>query len=156
MAAVAVRVVRSDGLPVELGEQNVRDGAMNGLRRVLQDVGEADVQTAFAQADRGVQRRKAAEPNVQRRDRSARAEFAVLLFKERSERGGLREGWHSFSRLAWRVVGGRATYPEVALAEPNAGAQHSDKEDYDDNCSQNPRDTSLNRFNEVLRGFTRS
>jgi len=60
----------------------VGDGVMNGLGGVLQDVGEADVKATLAQADRGVQRGEAAEADVERRDRRARTEFAVLVFKD--------------------------------------------------------------------------
>jgi hypothetical protein len=56
---------------------------MDGLRRMFEDVREAHVQTALTQADGGVQRGEAAKPNVQRRNGSVRAEFAILLFKKR-------------------------------------------------------------------------
>jgi hypothetical protein len=54
---------------------------MYGLWRVLEDVGEADVQAAFAQANGGVERGEAAKANVERRHGSARSEGAVLLLK---------------------------------------------------------------------------
>ena len=55
VAAVAVGVDAGDGLLVELGEKDVGDGVMDGLGGVLEDVGEADVQAAFAEADGGVE-----------------------------------------------------------------------------------------------------
>jgi len=55
VAAVAVGVGAGDGLLVELGEKDVGDGVMDGLGGVLEDVGEADVQAAFAEADGGVE-----------------------------------------------------------------------------------------------------
>ena len=55
VAAVAVGVDAGDGLFVELGEKDVGDGVVDGLGRVLEDVGEADVEAAFAQADGGVE-----------------------------------------------------------------------------------------------------
>jgi hypothetical protein len=55
---------------------------------VLQDVGEADVKATFAQADRGVQRGEAAEADIQRRDRRARTEFAIFVFKDGYEGSG--------------------------------------------------------------------
>jgi hypothetical protein len=48
VAAVAVGVNAGDGLLVELGEEDVSDGVMDGFRGVLEDVGEADVEAAFA------------------------------------------------------------------------------------------------------------
>ena len=89
-------MVRGDGLAVELGEQNVRDGAVDGFRRVLKDVGETNMQAALAETNSGVQRGKAAEADVEGRNRGSRAKFAVLLLKQRRERGGLGEGGHSF------------------------------------------------------------
>ncbi len=83
MTAVAVRVMGRDGLAVELCDQDVRDGAMHGLRRVLQDIGEADMQPSIAKPDRRVQRRKPPEADIERRNRSSRAKLAVLLFKQR-------------------------------------------------------------------------
>jgi hypothetical protein len=48
VAAVAVGVDAGDGLLVELGEEDVSDCVMDGFRGVLEDVGEADVEAAFA------------------------------------------------------------------------------------------------------------
>ena len=55
MTAVAVGVGWRDGLSVELGEEDVGDGVMDGVGSGLEQVGEADVEAAFAQADRGVE-----------------------------------------------------------------------------------------------------
>jgi hypothetical protein len=73
VAAVAVGVDAGDGLFVELGEEDVGDGVMNGLGRGLEEVGEADVEAAFAEADGGVEGGEAAEADVERWDGSAGA-----------------------------------------------------------------------------------
>ncbi len=73
VAAIAVGVGGSDGFLVELGEEDVGDGAVDALGGVLEKVGEADVQAAFAKADGGVERGEAAEADVERRDGRARA-----------------------------------------------------------------------------------
>ncbi len=85
MAAVAVGVGRGDGLLVELGQQNMRDSVVDGLGRVLEDVGEADVEAAFTEADGGVERGEAAEADVDGRHRRSRANLAVLLFEDGDE-----------------------------------------------------------------------
>ena len=82
VAAVAVRVGAGDGLFVELGEEDVGDGVMDGIRCVLEEVGEADVEAAFAEADGGVEGGEAAEPDVELRNGCAGAEVAVLLFED--------------------------------------------------------------------------
>jgi hypothetical protein len=87
VAAVAVGVDAGDGLFVELGEQDVRDGVMDGLGCRFEDVGEADVETAFAQADGGVEGGEAAEADVEGGDGSARTEFAVFVFEDGDEGG---------------------------------------------------------------------
>jgi hypothetical protein len=48
VAAVAVGVGAGDGLLVELGEEDVGDGVMDGIRCVLEEIGEANVEAAFA------------------------------------------------------------------------------------------------------------
>ncbi len=88
VAAVAVGVGGGDGLLVELGEEDVGDGVVDGLGRVLEEVGEADVEAAFAEADGGVERGEAAETDVEGRHGRAGAEVAVLLFKDGDECGG--------------------------------------------------------------------
>jgi hypothetical protein len=55
MAAVAVGVDASDGLLVELREKDVGNGVVDGLGCGLEEVGEADVEAAFAEADGGVE-----------------------------------------------------------------------------------------------------
>ena len=87
MAAVAVGVGGGDRLLVELREQDVGDGAVDGLGGVLEEVGEADVETALAEADGGVEGGEAAEADVERRDGRAGPKVAILFFKDGSERG---------------------------------------------------------------------
>jgi hypothetical protein len=55
VAAVAVGVDAGDGLLVEFGEKDVGDGVVDGFGGVLEDVGETDVQAAFAETDGGVE-----------------------------------------------------------------------------------------------------
>ena len=88
MAAVAVGVDAGDGFFVELGEEDVGDGVMDGLGGVLEKIGEADVEAAFAEADGGVEGGEAAEADVERGDGGARAEFAVLVLEDSDEGGG--------------------------------------------------------------------
>lgn len=88
VAAVAVGVGGGDGLLVELGEQDVGDGVVDGVGRVLEDVGEADVEAAFAETDGGVEGGEAAETDVEWRDGRAGAKVSVLLFKYGDECGG--------------------------------------------------------------------
>ncbi len=73
VAAIAVGVGACDGLFVELGEKDVSDGVVDGFECGLEEVGETDMQTAFAKADGGVERGEAAEANVESRDGSAGA-----------------------------------------------------------------------------------
>ena len=61
VAAVAVGVGRRDWLLVQLGEKDVCNGVVDGFGRVLEQVRESDVEAAFAQANRGVQRGEAAK-----------------------------------------------------------------------------------------------
>ena len=102
VAAIAVCVGGSDRFFVELGEKNVGDGAVYGLRCVLEQVGEADVKAAFAKPDGGVEGGEAAETDVEGWYGRAGAEVSVLLFKYRDECGG-----HYGLRLARWVVGCR-------------------------------------------------
>ena len=88
VAAVAVGVDAGDGFLVELGEEDVGDGVMDGLGCGLEEVGEADVEAAFAEADGGVERGEAAEADVERGDGGAGTEFAVLVLEDGDERGG--------------------------------------------------------------------
>jgi hypothetical protein len=88
VAAVAVGVVRGDGLLVELGEEDVGDGVMDGVGCVLEEVGEADVEAAFAEADGGVEGGEAAEADVERgmgaRGRSSRYSSSKMWTAQRS------------------------------------------------------------------------
>jgi hypothetical protein len=88
VAAVAVGVGGGDGLFIELGQEDVGDGAVDGVGGGLEEVGEADVETPFAEADGGVEGGEAAEADVEGRDGSAGTEVSVLLFKDRDEGGG--------------------------------------------------------------------
>jgi|SRR6266851_160547 len=103
VAAVAVGVGAGYGLFVELGEEDVGDGVMDGLGSGLEEVGEADVETAFAKADGGVERGEAAEADVERGDGGSGAEFAVLVFEDGDEGCGcgrfFRAGLFGFGRM---------------------------------------------------------
>jgi hypothetical protein len=78
-------VVAGYGLFVELGEEDVGDGVMDGLGCGLEEVGEADVEAAFAEADSGVKRGERAEADFERGDGGAGAEFAVLVLEDGDE-----------------------------------------------------------------------
>jgi hypothetical protein len=88
VAAVAVGVDAGDGFFVELGEKDVGDGVMDGLWRGLEEVGEANVEAAFAEADGGVEGGEATEADVECGDGSAGAEFAVFVLEDGDEGGG--------------------------------------------------------------------
>ena len=88
VAAVAVGVDGGDGLLVELGEEDVGDGVMDGLGCGLEDIGETDVKAAFAEADGGVEGGEAAEADVECRDGGAGTELAVLVLEDGDEGGG--------------------------------------------------------------------
>jgi hypothetical protein len=88
VASVAIGVEAGDGLSVELGEENVGDGVMDGFRRCFEEIGEANVEAAFAKADGGVERGKAAEADIESRDGGTGAEFAVLVLEDGDEGGG--------------------------------------------------------------------
>ncbi len=87
MAAVAVGLGGGDGLLVELGEEDVGDGVVDGLGGMLEEVGETHVEAAFAEADGGVEGGEAAETDVEWRHGCARAEVAVLVLEDGDERG---------------------------------------------------------------------
>lgn len=55
VAAVAVSMQGRDGFAVKLREENVCDGMMNVRRSVFEQIGQANVKTAFAKPDRRVQ-----------------------------------------------------------------------------------------------------
>jgi hypothetical protein len=73
VTAIAIGVESRDGFLVELGEENVGDCVVDGFRCRFEQVGETDVQPAFAQTDGGVERSEAAEANVEWRDWGAGA-----------------------------------------------------------------------------------
>jgi hypothetical protein len=88
VAAVAVGVGGGDGLLVELGEEDVGDGVVDGIGCGFEQVGETDVEAAFAEADGGVEGGEAAEADVECWDGGAGAEFAVLVLEDGDQRGG--------------------------------------------------------------------
>jgi hypothetical protein len=90
VSAVAVGVNAGDGLLVELGEEDVGDGVMDGLGCVFEEVGEANVEAAFAETDGGVEGGEATEADVERGDGGAGTEFAVLVLEDGDEGGGCR------------------------------------------------------------------
>jgi hypothetical protein len=82
MAAVSVGMSWRDGLFVEFGEEDVGDGVMDGVGCVLEQVGEADVETTFAQADGGVERGETTKADVEWRNGCAGTQMAVLIFED--------------------------------------------------------------------------
>jgi hypothetical protein len=88
VAAVAVGVSAGYGLFVKLGEEDVGDGVVDCFWCVLEEVGEANVEAAFAEADGGVEGGEAAEADVERGDGGAGAEFAVLMLEDGDEGEG--------------------------------------------------------------------
>ena len=78
----------------------MRDGVEDGFRRAFKQIGEADEDFAFAQADGGVQRSEAAEADMDGRHGRARAERAVLFLKDGSDVGGHEEQNNSVSASA--------------------------------------------------------
>ena len=71
-----------DGPLVELGQENVGDGADHRLGRAFQQVREVDANLPFAQADGGVQRGKAAETDRDGGHGRPGAQGPVLLLKD--------------------------------------------------------------------------
>jgi hypothetical protein len=88
VAAVAVGVGAGDWFFVEFGQEDVGDGVVDGVGCGLEEVGEADVEAAFAEADGGVEGGEAAEADVERGDGGSGAEFAVLVLEDGDEGGG--------------------------------------------------------------------
>ena len=102
VAAITVGVDAGDGFLVELGEEDVGDGVVDGVGGGLEQVGEADVEAAFAKADGGVEGGEAAEANVERGNGGAGAKFAVLVFEDGDEGGGCRDLFCAgFFGLGW-------------------------------------------------------
>ena len=87
VTAIAIGVESRDGFLVELGEEDVGDGVMDGFGGDFEEVGETDVKAAFAKTDGGVERGEAAEANVERGNGGAGAKFAVLVFEDGDEGG---------------------------------------------------------------------
>jgi len=74
-------VLRVDRLPVELGEEDVGDGANDALVRAFNQVAETHENPAFAEADGGVQRCEAAKANSNRRDWRPGTQKTILFLK---------------------------------------------------------------------------
>ena len=87
-AFVAGVVGGVDVFLVQLGEEDVSDGVDDGFGRAFKQVGEADEDLAFTQADGGIERSEPAEPDRDGRHGSARTECAVFLLKYWGEIGG--------------------------------------------------------------------
>jgi hypothetical protein len=109
VAAVAVGVGGGDGLLVELREEDMSDGVVDGIGCGFEQVGETDVEAALAEADGGVEGGEAAEADVERRNGGAGTKVAVLIFKDSDEgrRGstfGSASSWGSW-RTEWRCGG---------------------------------------------------
>ena len=101
--AFVPQIVRGvDVFFVELGEQDVGDGVDDGFWRAFEQVGEADVDLAFAEADGGVEGSEAAEADRDGRHGRAWAEGAVFFLEDGGEVGG-----HGYS-LQGSVVGEQA------------------------------------------------
>jgi hypothetical protein len=115
VAAVAVGVGGGDGLLVELGEEDVGDGVVDGVGGGFEQVGETDVEAALAEADGGVERGEAAEADVERRNGGAGTEVAVLIFKDGYEgrrcRGFCCASSWSSGRTGW-CCGGSGDFVE--------------------------------------------
>jgi len=90
VAAVTVGVGGGDWLLVELGEEDVGDGVVDGVGGGFEQVGETDVEAAFAEANGGVEGGEAAEADVERRNGRAGAEVAILIFEDGDEGGRCR------------------------------------------------------------------
>jgi hypothetical protein len=120
VAAVTIGVDAGDGLLVELGEEDMGDGVMDGLGCGLEEVGEANVEAAFAQADGGVEGGEAAEADVECGDGSAGAELAVFVFEDGDEGGGC--GGFFCARLPGFGIGyGLLQYGRGELVEESGG-----------------------------------
>jgi hypothetical protein len=78
---------------------------VNGVGSWFEDVGEADVEAAFAEADCGVERGEAAEADIECGDGGAGAEFAVLVLEDGDQGCGC--GGFFCARLFGSGVGGR-------------------------------------------------
>jgi len=75
-------------LAVELGDENVQDGIKHRFRRAFKKIREADEDASLAQADGAIDVGEAIETYFKLRQRRARAEIAICLFKDLGESGG--------------------------------------------------------------------
>jgi len=83
----------------------VCDGVVNGLRRGLEQVGEPDVQTAFPQADGGVEGSEVAEADVEVRDGRAWSQLAVFELEDVDEMVGGGKLWGTGSLWLRQCLG---------------------------------------------------
>jgi len=81
-------VRRVDWFAIELGQQNVCDGARHALRRALKQIGKAGVDPTVTHTNRGVERSETPESYVKDRHRRARPKCAVLLLEDCNNVGG--------------------------------------------------------------------
>ena len=91
-------MTRVERLAIELRDQDVRNGAQHRLRRAFQDVGERNVQAAFAQPDGGVEGGEAAEAHMEGWHGRARADNAIFVLENL-----LQLGTHDKVSLAFSV-----------------------------------------------------
>src|SRR5580700_5804528 len=68
-------------LAIERCQQDMRDGMQHGFRSAFQQVGEAGVDLSVAQSNGVVDGDKRIKPDVHRRRRRARAQFAIRFTK---------------------------------------------------------------------------
>jgi hypothetical protein len=85
VASIAVGVEPGDGFSVELGQQDMGDGVMDIVGCGFEDVGESDVEAAFAETDGGVERGEAAEADVESWDGGAGTEFTIFVLEDRDQ-----------------------------------------------------------------------
>jgi hypothetical protein len=102
VAAIAIGMDWRNRFAVQLGQQDMRNGVMDRLRGVHQQVGETDNQLPIAQANCCIQAGKATELNLQQRHGSSRAKLTVLLREDREEFG--RDRWQSGHRHGFRQL----------------------------------------------------
>ncbi len=76
---------RVNGLAVQLGQQDMGDGANYGLGSTLKQVGKADEDLAFAKTDGGVERSETAQTDMDGRHGRPRAKDPVLFLKNGSK-----------------------------------------------------------------------
>lgn len=73
---------------MQLGDEDMQDGIKHRFRRAFKKIREADEDASLAQADGAIDVGKAIETDFKLRQRRARAEIAICLFKDLGESGG--------------------------------------------------------------------